>query len=331
MAAAVGSSPGPAAACFSHHLPDPDPEPTDRPMPSRIATRAATTDLAALPAAAGVGFKPQHFEAILADARGVAFFEVHAENYFGAGGPPHRRLTALRERSALSIHGVGLAIGAAAPLDRDHLDRLAALVARYEPQAVSEHLAWSSHGGFGFPDLLPLPLTEATLDRVATHVDQVQTALGRPILIENPSTYLRFAASTIPEVEFLADLARRSGCGLLLDVANIDVSATNHGFDAVDYLEAFPFDRVAEIHLAGRFETEDEAGRPLFIDAHASPIADPVWRLYQRVIDRIGPVATLIERDDAIPPWQVLAAEAGRAGAILAAARARSEGRADAA
>ena len=300
-------------------------------MTSRIAPRAMTADFATLPASAGVGFKPQHFEAILAQARGVGFFEVHAENYFGAGGPPHRRLTALRERFPLSIHGVGLSIGAAAPLDRDHLARLAALVARYEPQAVSEHLAWSSHGGIGFPDLLPLPLTEATLDRVVAHVDAVQSTLRRPILIENPSTYLRFAASTIPEVEFLADLARRSGCGLLLDVANIDVSATNHGFDAAATIDAFPLDRVAEVHLAGRFETEDEAGRPLFVDAHASPVADPVWRLYERLLDRIGPVATLIERDDAIPPWQVLAAEAGRAGAILAAARARSEGRADAA
>ncbi len=288
-------------------------------MPSPRSAPAASA--ARLPAAAGVGFKPQHFDDILADARGVAFFEVHAENHFGAGGPPHRRLTALRERFALSIHGVGLSIGGAGPLDRDHLARLAALVARYRPQAVSEHLAWSSHGGVGFPDLLPLPLTEATLARVVDHLDEVQTALGRRILLENPSTYLRFAESTIPEVEFIAEASRRSGCGLLLDVANVDVSATNHGFDPRAYLAAFPLDRVEEIHLAGRFETADEAGLPLFVDAHDSPVADPVWRLYAEVIARTGPLPTLIERDEAIPTWEVLAAEAAMAEAILAAAR----------
>jgi uncharacterized protein (UPF0276 family) len=300
-------------------------------MPLSIPPRPETSRFATLPATGGVGFKPQHFAEVLEEARGVGFFEVHAENYFGAGGPPHRRLTALRERFPLSIHGVGLSIGGAAPLDRDHLVRLAALVARYEPQSVSEHLAWSSHGGIGFPDLLPLPLTEETLARVADHIDEVQTALGRPMLLENPSTYFRFAASTIPEVEFIAEVARRTGCGLLLDVANVDVSATNHGFDPNAYLDAFPLDRVAEIHLAGRFETQDEAGHPLFVDAHASPVADPVWRLYEGVIDRIGPVATLIERDDDIPAWEVLAAEAGRAAAILADTRRSGEVRADAA
>ncbi len=300
-------------------------------MTAPVSPRAATTRFARLPATGGVGFKPQHFDAILNDAHGVGFFEIHAENYFGAGGPPHRRLTALRERFPLSIHGVGLSIGGAAPLDRDHLARLVALVRRYEPQAVSEHLAWSSHGGFGFPDLLPLPLTEETLARVVEHIDEVQDALGRPLLLENPSTYVRFATSTIPEVDFITQVARRTGCGLLLDVANVDVSATNHGFDPEAYIDAFPLDRVAEIHLAGRFETHDEAGHPLFVDAHGSPVADPVWRLYARVIDRIGPVATLIERDDDIPAWEVLAAEAGRAAAILAAARVPSEAHADAA
>jgi len=305
-----------------------------RPLPSPIASASAHTLADArgsrLPVSAGVGFKPQHFDDILADAAGVGFFEVHAENYFGAGGPPHRRLTALRERFALSIHGVGLSIGGAGPLDRDHLARLALLVARYEPQAVSEHLAWSSHGGFGFPDLLPLPLTEATLDRVVEHLDEVQTALGRTILLENPSTYFRFAESTIAEVDFIAEAARRSGCGLLLDVANVDVSATNHGFDPRAYLAAFPVERVAEIHLAGRFETRDEAGLPLFIDAHGSPVADPVWALYAELIERIGPVPTLIERDDDIPAWPVLAAEAGRAAAILTRRR-MAGGHADAA
>ena len=293
--------------------------------------RAATERFATLPAIGGVGFKPQHFDDILADARGVGFFEIHAENYFGAGGPPHRRVAALRERFPLSIHGVGLSIGGAGPLDRDHLARLAALVKRYEPQSVSEHLAWSTHAGFGFPDLLPLPLTEETLARVVDHIDETQEALGRPMLLENPSTYFRFAASTIPEVEFIAEVARRTGCGLLLDVANVDVSATNHGFDPMSYIDAFPLDRVAEIHLAGRFETQDEAGHPLFVDAHGSPVADPVWRLYEAVVDRIGPVATLIERDDDIPAWDVLAAEAGRATAVLDAARTAREAHADAA
>ncbi len=282
--------------------------------------RTATTRFATLPATCGVGYKPQHFEDILADPLGVGFFEIHAENHFGAGGPPHRRLSALRERFPLSIHGVGLSIGGSGPLDRDHLARLAALVARYRPEAVSEHLAWSTHAGFGFPDLLPVPLTEATLARVIEHVDETQTVLGRPILLENPSTYLRFAESTIPEVEFIAEVARRSGCGLLLDVANVDVSATNLGYDPLAYLAAFPLERVAEIHLAGRFETVDEAGLPLFVDAHASPVADPVWRLFETVVARIGPVATLIERDDDIPPWPLLAAEARHAGTILAKA-----------
>ncbi|WP_333825979.1 MNIO family bufferin maturase [Pinisolibacter sp.] len=293
--------------------------------------RAATERFATLPAIGGVGFKPQHFDDILADPRGVGFFEIHAENYFGAGGPPHRRIAALRERFPLSIHGVGMSIGGAAPLDRDHLARFATLVGRYEPESVSEHLAWSTHSGFGFPDLLPLPLTEETLDRVVEHIDEVQTAIRRPMLLENPSTYFRFAASTIPEAEFIAEVARRSGCGLLLDVANVDVSATNHGFDPMSYLDAFPLDRVAEIHLAGRFETEDEAGHPLFVDAHGSPVADPVWRLYEAVVDRIGPVATLIERDDDIPSWDVLAAEANRATTIMNPTRAAAEAHADAA
>ena len=283
---------------------------------------APSRPFATLPATAGVGFKPQHFDAILADPREVGFFEVHAENYFGAGGPPHRRLTALRERFPLSIHGVGLSIGGAGRLDPDHLARLATLVARYEPEAVSEHLAWSSHGGVGFPDLLPLPLNEETLARVVEHIDETQEALGRRMLLENPSTYFRFAESTIPEVEFLAEVARATGCGLLLDVANVDVSATNHGFDPRAWLAAFPIERVGEIHLAGRFETLDDAGLPFFVDAHDSPVADPVWALYAETISRVGPIATLIERDDAIPDWPVLAAEAARAQAIIDAVQA---------
>ncbi len=272
-----------------------------------------------LPPRAGLGFKPQHFEAIRASRAEVGFFEVHAENYMGAGGPPHRRLEALREDYAISIHGVGLSIGHTAPLDRDHLDRLAVLVERYQPEAFSEHLAWSSHGAH-LADLLPLPLTEETLATVVAHVDQVQSRLRRRMLLENPATYVQFAASDIPETEFLAEVTRRTGCGLLLDVANVDVSATNHGFDAQAWLDRFPLDLVEEIHLAGRFETEDAAGLPLFIDAHDRPVADAVWTLYEGVIARTGRLPTLIEWDNDVPDFAGLLREAARAEGRLALA-----------
>ena len=269
-----------------------------------------------LPATFGLGFKPQHFTAIRERGAGVGFFEVHAENYMGAGGPPLRMLEALRADHSLSIHGVGLSIGHPGPLDRDHLERLARLVGRFEPEAFSEHLAWSSHGAH-LADLLPLPLTEETLEIVVAHVDEVQTRLKRRMLLENPSTYVLFASSDVPEVEFLETVARRTGCGLLLDVANVDVSATNHDFDATVYLDRFPLDLVEEIHLAGRFETTCAAGLPLFIDAHGSPVAAPVWNLYERVIARGGGKPTLIEWDDDLPSFDVLAAEGTRAATIL--------------
>ena len=276
-------------------------------------TRPTATSL---PATFGLGFKPQHFAAIRESGAGAGFFEVHAENHMGAGGPPLRMLEAIRADRALSIHGVGLSIGHPGPLDRDHLDRLARLVARFEPESFSEHLAWSSHGAH-LADLLPLPLTEETLEIVVAHVDEVQARLKRRMLLENPSTYVLFASSDIPEVEFLETVARRTGCGLLLDVANVDVSATNHGFDPTAYLDRFPLDLVEEIHLAGRFETTCAAGLPLFIDAHGSPVADPVWRLYERVIARGGVKPTLIEWDNDVPAFDVLAAEGARAAAIL--------------
>ena len=273
-----------------------------------------------LPARAGVGFKPMHFRDILTAARPVGFFEVHAENYMGAGGPPHAHLRALRERYALSIHGVGLSIGSMQPLDRDHLAQLKTLCDRYQPESFSEHLAWSSHGGVYFNDLLPLPYTPQTLARVAEHIDQLQTTLGRTMLLENPSTYVGIADSTIAEVEFLAEVANRTGCGLLLDVNNVFVSATNHGMQALSYLEAFPLDRVREIHLGGHDEKTDDDDAPLLIDAHGSAVADAVWALYALVIARTGPLPTLIEWDNDVPDWPTLRAEAAAAEQILAGA-----------
>jgi uncharacterized protein len=271
-----------------------------------------------LPARAGVGFKPTHFRDIIAAAQPIGFFEVHAENYMGAGGSPHVQLAALRERYALSVHGVGLSIGSMQPLDRDHLVRLKVLCDRYEPESFSEHLAWSSHGGVYFNDLLPLPYTRQTLARVAEHIDEVQTALGRMMLLENPSTYLGLAESTIPEVDFLAELSERSGCALLLDVNNVFVSAKNHGVEPLSYLDSFPFDRVKEIHLGGHDEEVDDAGAPLLIDSHGSPVAKAVWALYAQVIARTGALPTSIEWDNNVPDWRTLCAEAIAAQDILA-------------
>ncbi len=278
-----------------------------------------------LQAAIGVGFKPQHFAAILEQPRRLDFFEIHAENYMGAGGPPHAQLGALRRDYALSVHGVGLSIGGQGPLDHAHLARLKAVCDRYQPELVSEHLAWSSHGGAFFNDLLPLPLTEATLARVIAHVDGVQEILQRQVLIENPATYLRFGASTIPEPDFLAELAKRSGCGLLLDVNNLYVSSSNHGFDPAAYLDAFAVSAVGEIHLAGHSFAATEHGGHLLIDTHGEAIADPVFALYAQVLTLTGPVPSLIERDNDVPDWPVLLAEAEKAAALLAAARDRRD------
>lgn len=273
--------------------------------------------LSRLPATAGIGFKPQHFAEILRAPQPVGFFEIHAENYMGEGGVPHAQLRALRERYGLSVHGVGLSIGAARPLDREHLARLKTLCGRYQPESFSEHLAWSSHGEVYYNDLLPFPYTEETLARVVEHVDAVQTALQREMLLENPSTYVRFAESTIPEVEFLRAVAERTGCGLLLDINNVFVSATNHASSARDYLAAFPLARVKEIHLGGHDRQNDDDGAPLLIDAHGTPVAEPVWTLYADVIERIGPTPSLIEWDNDVPDWPVLRAEAQAAQAIL--------------
>ncbi|MFZ3585180.1 DUF692 domain-containing protein [Loktanella sp. DJP18] len=269
-----------------------------------------------LPNAVGVGFKPDHFGAIRQDPGPVGFLEVHAENYMGAGGLPHAQLTSLRADFALSVHGVGLSIGGSRPVNAAHLARLRTLCDRYEPASFSEHLAWSSHGTDYLNDLLPLPYTDETLALVCNHVDAVQTALGRQMLLENPSTYVTFVQSTMPEVAFLKAVADRTGCGLLLDVNNVFVSCVNHRLDPRAWLADFPMNHVGEIHLGGHAEEELPSG-PLLIDAHGTPVADPVWALYAEVVARAGPLPTLVEWDNDVPAWPVLRAEAARANAIL--------------
>ena len=272
------------------------------------------------PSLVGTSFKPHHLVDILGDGLHDGFFEVHAENYMGEGGPPHRVLDVLRETYPVSVHGVCLSIGGPSPLDPHHLDRFRDVVARYEPVLVSEHLAWSSHGGAFYNDLLPLPYTQSTLDRVCAHVDQVQASIARPLLLENPSTYVEFASSTMSETEFIAAVARRTGCGLLLDINNAFVSATNHGCSAADYLADFPLEQVGEIHLAGHSEQRDDEDEPLLIDSHDRPVADPVWALYAGVIARTGQVPTLVEWDSQLPDWPVLRAQALEARRIMGAA-----------
>ena len=278
----------------------------------------------------GVGFKAEHFDAVLESRPDLGFFEIHAENYMGAGGPPHRRLEAIRERYPLSLHGVGLSIGSPGPLDQAHLARLARVAERYQPAVVSEHLAWSTHEGAFLNDLLPLPYTEETLARVSEHIDLVQTTLKRTMLLENPSTYVAFAETTMSETDFLRAIVRRTGCGLLLDVSNIFVSATNHGFDPDRYLAEFPLAAVGEIHLAGCADDVDDAGLPLLIDAHNSPVRDAVWRLYAEAIRRLGATPTLIEWDNDVPTWPSLLSEASRAERAMATAMRTSTERADA-
>lgn len=270
-----------------------------------------------LPAAPGVGYKPQHFAALMTDSGPVEWVEIHAENYMGDGGRPLAQLRALAERFAISVHGVGLSIGGERPLDADHLARLKCLVGWLNPASFSEHLAWSTHSVGYLNDLLPVPYTNATLTRVAGHIDAVQTALGRRMLLENPSSYLAFAESTWSETDFLAELVRRTGCGLLLDVNNVFVSATNLGFEPRAYLDAFPLAHVGEIHLGGH--DAEAGGAPLLIDSHGCPVADPVWALLDHVLSRTGRCPVLIEWDNDVPDWPVLRAEADRAAQSLAA------------
>lgn len=273
-----------------------------------------------LPARAGLGFKPEHFANVM-QARGqIGFYEVHAENYMGEGGAPHAMLEALHADHPISVHGVGLSIGGAGALDRAHLARLKTLLARHQPESFSEHLAWSSHGAAWLNDLLPLPYTDETLSTICDHIDLVQDTLGRRMLLENPATYVTFATSTWAETDFLRAITRRTGCGLLLDVNNVFVSASNHRFDPRAYLAQFPLELVGEIHLAGH-EAEALPDGPLLIDSHSRPVADPVWTLFAEVIARTGPLPTLVEWDNDVPGFAVLAAEAGRAMAVLQGAR----------
>lgn len=270
-----------------------------------------------VPARAGVGLKADHYCTILETRPDMGFFEVHAENYMGAGGPPHRYLTAIRERYPLSLHGVGLSIGADRPLDPAHLQRLQRLIDRYEPGLFSEHLAWSSHGTSYLDDLLPVPYTNETLQRICQHIDQAQTALGRQMLLENPATYLWFRESTWRETDFIREIAQRTGCGLLLDVNNVFVASTNQQWDAASYLNDFPLGHVQQIHLAGHARQTDEKGRPLLIDAHDRAVDEQVWSLFRQVTQQIGPIPALIEWDANVPAWAELQAEAVMAEVLM--------------
>ena len=272
----------------------------------------------ALPRSIGIGYKAQHFGDLMAAPAPVEWLEIHAENYMGDGGRPLAQLRALSERFAISVHGVGLSIGGEGPLDADHLTRLRHLVDWLNPASFSEHLAWSTHDGAYLNDLLPLPYTPATLARVADHIDAVQEAIGRPMLLENPSSYLAFEASTMSETDFLAEVAARTGCGLLLDVNNVFISAHNLGLDACAYIDAFPVANIGELHLGGHVEDAGTHGVPLLIDSHGCEVADPVWALLDHTMARSGPRPLLIEWDADVPDWPILQAEAARAAAALA-------------
>jgi uncharacterized protein len=269
------------------------------------------------PRSAGAGFKHEHMSDILRDEQSVGFFEVHAENFMGKGGAPHAALERLRQDYPIFLHGVGLSIGSMGSLDHHHLSRLKDVATRYEPLIVSEHLAWSTHDTSYFNDLLPVPYDKTTLDRVVSHIDEVQDFLSQTILLENPSTYVAFDTSTMSETDFIREVATRTGCGLLLDVNNVFVSATNHNYSAERYLADFPLENVREIHLAGHATEVDDEGEPLLIDAHDRPVASEVWALFESVIAKRGRVPTLIEWDNDLPEWRVLKSEADKANVIL--------------
>ena len=270
-----------------------------------------------LPGRPGVGYKPQHYAAIMEDAGHVEWLEIHAENYMGDGGRPLAQLRHLSEKFPISVHGVGLSIGGEGPLDPDHLARLKHLLGWLKPASFSEHLAWSTHDSHFFNDLLPLPYTGATLQRICDHIDQLQAVTGTQMLLENPSSYLAFAESTWAEPDFLAEISRRTGCGLLLDVNNVFVSATNLGFSPQGYIDAFALEKVGEIHLGGHDEDTDDHGKPLLIDSHGAEVVDPVWALLDYTLDRSGPKPVLVEWDTDVPDWPVLEAEAARAATAL--------------
>lgn len=279
-----------------------------------IASRSSP--IGPIPAQAGIGLRFAHHREVIETRPAVAWFEVHSENYMG-GGPTPVILDTVRRDYPISLHGVGLSLGSADGLSETHLARIRTLIDRVEPGLVSEHLSWSVVDGVYLGDLLPLPMTQEALDVVCRNVDHAQQALDRRLLIENPSSYLRYRHSTIPEWEFLAAVARRTGCGILCDVNNIFVSASNHGWSASGYLDALPVDAIGEIHLAGHSIRELEGGRTIRIDDHGSKVPQPVWSLYAEAIERFGPVPTLIEWDTDIPALEVLLAEARSADDIL--------------
>jgi len=271
-----------------------------------------------LPAAAGIGLRAAHHGQVLAESPDVAWFEAHTENYVADGGAHVECLSRIRERYPLSLHGVGLSLGSTDALNGQHLARLKRAVDRFAPALVSEHLSWSSVNGRFANDLLPLPYTEEALHHVSRRIAQAQDALGRRLLIENVSSYLTYRCSTLTEWEFLAAVAVESGCGILLDLNNIYVSAHNHGFACDDYLEGIPVGAVGEFHLAGHTRI-DQDGRSLLIDTHGSRVSDAVWDLYRRALQRFGSLPTLIEWDTDIPGLEVLRAEAQHADALEAA------------
>lgn len=279
----------------------------------------ATNPPPPIPAKAGIGLRFQHHQAVLDTAPDIAWMEIHTENYMG-GGTPLRYLDAIRRDYPISLHGVGLSLGSADGLDPAHLERIRRVAERVEPALMSEHVAWSIANGTYLADLLPLPMTEEALTVVCRHVDQVQNYLRRQILVENPSTYLRFQHSTIPEWEFMAAVAARTGCGILCDVNNIYVSAHNHDWNASTYLAALPPAVVGEIHLAGHSVRSLPDGSTLRIDDHGSHVIAQVWALYREALARFGPVPTLIEWDTDVPPLHVLLGEADCAEALLASA-----------
>jgi uncharacterized protein (UPF0276 family) len=274
--------------------------------PERFATGTQ------LRASAGIGLRAPHYREILDARPAIGWLEVHSENFFGRGGQPLHYLERVRDLYPVSLHGVGLSLGSADGLRHSHLAQLKALVERFEPVWVSDHLCWGAIGKQHLNDLLPLPYTEEALRVVCANIGQAQDFLGRELLVENVSSYLQFSDSPIPEWEFVAEAARRTGCGLLLDVNNVYVSATNHGFDALRYLDAIPAHAVREIHLAGF----DSNGLCL-IDTHGKRVAVPVWNLYGEALSRVGAVPTLIEWDTDVPPLAVLLDEAGKAQEIL--------------
>lgn len=279
---------------------------------------ASAVPLTTLPLRAGVGLKSEHFQDVLESQPDIGFFEVHAENFMVAGGPFHHYLSRIREKYPLSIHGVALSIGADAPLNMDHLNALKHLLDRYQPESFSEHLAWSTHGEIYLNDLLPVPYTAVSMQCVCDHIDQVQSHLKRRMLLENPATYVEFAESTMDEPAFITEVLRRTGCGLLLDVNNVYVSCVNHHRDPQANIRALPLAQVGEVHLAGFAEQVDGSGDRLLIDSHGSPVTKAVWDLYAFTLGLTGPVATLLERDNDVPPLAVLMAEAAIADGLLA-------------